>query len=124
MVGGDRVRDILQNRLTRARRRDDETTLALAERRDEIDDARGEILVGQDLEFHLEALVRIERGQVVEVNLVTDFSGSSKLIVLTFSSASRARASFSRGWAFDRIARLQREAADLRGDVDIVGTGR
>ncbi len=45
MVGGDRMGDVLQqNRLTGARRCDDQPALALAERRHQIDDARRNVL--------------------------------------------------------------------------------
>ena len=41
MIGGDRVGDVLQqHRLAGARRRHDEGALALADRRDDVDDAR------------------------------------------------------------------------------------
>ena len=71
MVGGDRVGDVLQDdRLAGARLRDDQRALAFAERRDEIDDPRRQVLVGRILDLHLEPLVGIERRQVVEVDLV------------------------------------------------------
>ena len=46
MVGRDRVGDVLQEHgLAGARRRDDQAALALADRRDDVDDARREVLV-------------------------------------------------------------------------------
>ncbi len=46
MIAGDRLRNVLQqDRLTRARRRNDERTLALAYGRDDIDDTRGHVLL-------------------------------------------------------------------------------
>src|SRR5690606_29865248 len=73
MVGGDGMSDILQqNRLTSARWRHDQTALALTERRNQVDDPRGQILVGRYIQFHLEPLIGIERGQIVEMDLVTN----------------------------------------------------
>jgi hypothetical protein len=81
MVGRDRMRDVLQqHRLTGARRRHDQRALALAERRNQVDDARRPILDRRIVDFHLEPLIGIERRQVVEIDLVAAFSGSSKLM--------------------------------------------
>jgi hypothetical protein len=68
MILGDRVRHFVQqNRLARARRRHDQSALALADRGHDVDDAHAEIAV-----FRLEskALVRIPRTQIVERNAV------------------------------------------------------
>ena len=77
MVGRDRVRDVLQqHRLAGARRRYDQRALALADRRHDVDDARAEILDGRIFDLHLQPLRRIERRQVIEVDLVLRrFSG-------------------------------------------------
>ena len=88
VIVGDRVGDVLQqHRLAGTRRRHDQRALAFADRRDDVDDAGGEILFGRILEFHLQPLVGIERRQVVEVDLVAGFPGSSKLSELTLSKA-------------------------------------
>ena len=64
MILRDRVRDLLQqDRLARARRRDDQPALALADRRDEIHDAHAEVAVAR---LEAEAPVGIARAQVVE----------------------------------------------------------
>ena len=64
MIDRDRVRDVLeQRRLSGFRRRDDERALALADRAEQIDDARRE-LRGAHLE--LEALLRIDRRALFE----------------------------------------------------------
>jgi hypothetical protein len=58
------VRDVFQERrLARFRRRDDETALAFADRREQIEHARGETL---RLGLELEHLVRIDRDQLGE----------------------------------------------------------
>src|SRR6202021_4282049 len=59
-----------EHRLSGARRRDNERTLPLADRRDDVDDARRQILSCRILNFELQALVGIERRQVVEMDLV------------------------------------------------------
>ena len=62
MVGGDRLGDVLQeNRLAGARRRHDQGALPLADRRDDIDDPGGIILLGRVVVFELDALVRVKR---------------------------------------------------------------
>ena len=71
MVGGDRLGDVLQHHgLTHARRGDDQTALALTQGRDNVDHAAGPVFQGRILNFHGQALVRIERRQIVEVHLV------------------------------------------------------
>ncbi len=71
MIGGDRLGDVLQeHRLSGAGRRDNERALPLADRRDDVDDARREILSGRILDFELQTLVGIEWRQVIEMDLV------------------------------------------------------
>src|SRR5690606_15732027 len=68
VVAGDRVGDRLQHhRLSGLRRGDDETALALADRGDEVDDPRGEDV---RLGLQAQALLRVERGELVEVGPV------------------------------------------------------
>src|SRR5690348_3451888 len=72
MIGGDGLSDVLQeHRLTSSRGRNDECSLPLADRRDDIDDAGRQILSGRILNLELQALIGIERRQVVEMDLVT-----------------------------------------------------
>src|SRR3546814_3706213 len=71
MVVVDRLGDILQQHgLTRTRRRDDQRALALALRADEVDDARRLVLDGRVDGVERQLLVRIERGQIVEIDAV------------------------------------------------------
>ena len=59
MVGGDRVRDVLHHhRLAGLGRRHDQAALALADRRDDVDDAAGQVFFGLDVALEDEALVR------------------------------------------------------------------
>ena len=90
MIQRDRVGEVLQeHRLPRARRRDDETALPLPDRDDHVDDplrerlgprrgrarvpvlaVRGPGAVGLAGELEIELLLRVERGEVVEEDLV------------------------------------------------------
>src|SRR5690349_21062018 len=53
-----------------SRRRNDQRALSFADRCDDVDDTRREVLLGRILVFHLEPLVGIERCQVVEIDFV------------------------------------------------------
>ena len=124
MIGGDRVRDVLQQHgLAGARRRHDQRALALADRRDDVDDARRQILLGRILVLHLQPLVGIERRQVVEVDLVARLVRVFEIDRVDLEQREIALAFFRRAdMAFDGVAGAQAEAADLRGrDVDVVG---
>ena len=120
------MRDVLQQHgLAGARRRDDQGALALADRRDDVDDAGGEILLGRILDFELQPLVGIERRQIVEMDLVADFLRILEIDRIDLEQREIALA-FLRAadQALDGVAGAQAEAADLRGrDVNIVGTG-
>ena len=127
MIGRDRMRDVLQeNCFTRARRRHDQSTLALAERRDDIDDARREILDRRIFDLKLQPLRRIERRQVIKVTLVLGFFGIFEIDVGDFEKGEIALAIFGRAnLAFDRISGSECKSADLRGrHVNIIGTGK
>ena len=122
MVGGDRVGDVLQHhRLAGARRGDDQRPLSLADRRDQIDDPRGDVLDLRD--FHHEPLLRIERREVVEVDAVPDFhrigevdAGDAQQRKVTLAVLRRA------DLALHSVAGPQPEPPHLaRTDVDVVG---
>ena len=81
MVDRDRVGDVLeQRRLAGFGRRDDQRALALADRAEEIDDARREL--GRT-HFELEALVRIDRRSLFVGRRPLIASGSSSLTLST-----------------------------------------
>ena len=126
MVGRDRLGDVLQQHgLAGARRRHDQGALALADRRHHVDDAGREILAGRVLDLELQALVGIERRQVVEMDLVPDLLGILEIDRVDLEQGEIALA-FLRAadQALDRVAGAQAEAADLRGrDVDVVRAG-
>jgi len=105
------------------RRRDDKSALAFADRRDQIDDAGGQIFV---IVFELDALLGIERGQVVEQDFVARLFGV--LVVDRFNLEQRevALALLRRpNQTRYGIAGTQIELSNLAGrDVDVVGTGQ
>ena len=125
MIGRDRMGDVLEkNRLTRARRRDDEATLTFAERRHNVDEARRAILQSRIGHFHLEFFVRIKRRQIIKVDLVARLVGALEINRRNLQQREIAFTVFRRAdLAFHRVACAQRKAPDLRrGDIDIVGT--
>ena len=125
MVGGDGVGDVLQqNGFTCARLRDDQSALAFAERRHQVDDAGRDVLGGRNLHFHLQPRGRVKRRQIVEVDLVADLFGIVEIDRVDLEQREIALALFrAADRSFDRIAGLQRKAPDLRRrNVDVVGT--
>ena len=127
MIVRDRMRDILQQHgLAGTRRRHDECALSLADRRDDVDNASGEILLGRVLVFHLQPLVRIERRQVVEIDLVARFLGILKIQRIDLEQSKIALAFFGASdVTVDGVAGAQSEAADLRRrNVNVVRTGQ
>jgi len=113
VIGRNGLRDVLQqHRLTRAGRRDDEAALAFADGRHEVHDAGGDV-VGGGLE--LEALLRIERRQVLEEELVTRLVGRLEVDRFHFDEREVPLAILGRPHlARHRIAGLQIKLADLR----------
>ncbi|OIQ68897.1 hypothetical protein GALL_495030 [mine drainage metagenome] len=115
--------DVLQQHgFTGARRRNDQATLAFTDWSHKVDDARRTVLGGRIIGFHLQPFFRVQRRQVVKVDLVTralrivevdpgDFGHAEIPLVL------------ARGLndAFDSVARAQRELAqDFRRDVNVI----
>ena len=126
IVRGDRVRHVLQHhRLARLRRRHQEPALALADRRDDVDDPAGDVLLGLDVALEDQGLVREERRQVLEQDLVLGVLGGLAVDLVDLDQREVALAVLGRAdLALDRVAGVQVEAADLRRrDVDVVGPG-
>ena len=72
MVLLDGMGDVLQKDcFTCARRGNDQGALAFSDGRDNINDAARLVFTRWVFNFHLHALVRIERGEVIKVNLIT-----------------------------------------------------
>ena len=127
VIVGDRVGDVLQQHgLAGARRRHDQGALAFADRRHDVDDPRREILLGRILVFHLQPLVRIERRQIVEIDLVARLLWVLEVERVDLEQGEVALAFLGAAdVAVDGVAGAQPKAADLRGrDVDIVRTGQ
>jgi hypothetical protein len=103
-----------------ARRGDDQRALALAERGQQIHDA-GRELVGRRLE--LDPLLRVERRQVVEEDLLLRAVGRLEVDGVDLDQREVALVFLGRAdLAADGVAGPQVELADLRGrDVDVVG---
>src|SRR5206468_10118731 len=108
-------RDVLQHyRLAGLRRADDQPALALADRGDDVDDAPGDVLLGLDLPLELEHLVGMKRREVLEQDLVLRRLGSLAVDLVDLDQGEVALAILRRtDLAFDRIAGIEFEAADL-----------
>src|SRR4029079_8513491 len=102
------------HRLAGAGLRGDESALALPERRDQIDDAGGQVLAGRIVDLHPEAFVRVERRQVVEVDLVPRFLRILEVDAVHLEEREVTLALFGpANLAIDGVAGTQREPADL-----------
>ena len=124
MVRRDAVGDVLQqHRLAGSRRRDDEAALPLADRDHQVHDARGEV-VGR--RFEVDAVLRIERRQVLEEDLLARLLGRLEVDRLDLDQREVALAFLRRpDLSRHRVAGVQIELAYLRrGDVDVVGAGQ
>ena len=127
MVCFDRLGDVLHDDgLTRPRLRDDERALAFSDRRDDVDNAAGLVFDGRIFELHLQALGRIERRQIVEVDFVSDTLGIFKIDRVDLGQSEIAFAVFRRfDLAFDSVASAQTELPDLLwANVDVVRAGQ
>jgi hypothetical protein len=102
------------------------SALAAADRRDHVDDAAGDVFLGADIAFERERPVRMQRRQVLEHDAVLHRFGRLPVDLVHLHQREVALAVLRRAhFAFDRIAGVQVEAADLRGaDVDVVRAGQ
>ena len=114
-----------QHGFTGLRRRHDQAALALADGGDDVDDARGHVFLALDVAFELELLVRMQRGQVLEQDLVLGRFGCIRIDLVHLDQREVALAILGGAdLAFDRVTGMQVEAPDLRrGNVDVVGGG-
>ena len=127
MVGRDGMRNVLQHHgLTRFGRRHQQRALAAADRGNHVDDAAGDVLLGLDVAFEDERLVRVQRRQVLEHDAVLDRFGRLRVDLVDLHQREVALAVL-RGadFAFDRVTGVQIETADLRrADVDVIRAGQ
>ena len=120
MVCRNAVRNRLQqHRLAGPRRSDNQSALPLAHRRQQIHHAARDVLANR---LHLHPLLRIQRSQVVEQNLVPSLFRRLEVDRLDLHQRKILLALMRRPHiAADRIARLQVELADLRRrDVNVI----
>ena len=126
VVCRDCVRDVLQHhRLAGFRRRHEQAALALADRRDDVDDPAGNVLLGLDIAFENHRLVGKERREVLEQDLRLRVFRGLEVDLVDLDEREIALAVLRRAdLAFDRVAGMQVETADLRRrNVDVVGAG-
>ena len=120
----DAVGDLLQqDRLAGARRGDDQAALALADRRDQVDDAHVDLVAGRSPAGA--GPVGVQRRQVVEDDLLAQHVRVLVVDRLDAQQGEVALVLLGRpDLAGDDRAGPQAEAADLAGrDVDVVGAG-
>ena len=122
----DRLRDILQkHRLTRAWRRDDQSALALPNRRNNIDDTGREILPRRIFDFEFQPFIRIKRRQIIEIDFVTGLFRIFEIDRIDLHKRKIPLAIFrASDLTFHRVTGSETKTANLcRRDIDIVGSG-
>ena len=127
MVVGDAGGNVLQQHgLAGLRRRDDEATLALAERRAEVDDPGGHVLGAAVAALELQARSGVQRREVLEQNLVASAFRHVEVDLAHLGEGEIALAFLRRtDETRQAIARAQVEATNLtRADVDVVGASQ
>ncbi len=126
MIGCDGQRDVLQHhRLARLRRRHDQAALALADRRDQVDDACRQILGAAVTLLQFQALVREQRSQVLEQYLA---AGGLRCVMVDLGDLQQREVSLAllrrSNQARDTVAGAQIETPDLtRRHIDVVRPG-
>jgi len=126
MIGRDGVGHVLQHHgLARLRTRHQQAALALADRRDDVDQAPGDVLVATHVPLQHERLVGEKRREVLEQDPVLGRIRSLPVDLVNLDQREVALAVLGRAhFTLDRVAGVQREAANLRGrNVDVVGAG-
>ena len=115
VVARDGGGNVLQHhRLARLGRRDDQTTLALADRCGQIKDARGDVFGGTVADFHQQARLREQRRQVLEQDLVLGILGAVKVDLIDLEQREVTLPFLRRtNLAGDGVALAQIEATDL-----------
>jgi hypothetical protein len=124
VVGDQRMRQLLHHhRLAGLGLGDEQRALAFADRRDQVDDAAGDVLFALDVAFELELFLREQRRQVLEHDLVLALLGRQAVDPVDLDEREVAFAVLRNPHlAFDGVAGVQVEAADLAWrQVDVVG---
>ena len=124
MVGRNRVRNRLhEHGLACTRRRDNQATLTLAHRCQQVEHAARDAFTHR---FHLDAFIGVQRRQVVEQNLVARFFRRFKVDRLNLDKREVLFALVrAADIAADRVAGFEIEFADLAGrNVNVVRAGQ
>src|SRR6185295_11437922 len=127
VVRSDGMRNVLEDDgLPRLEGRHDQTALPLADRRDDIDDPAGQILFGFDVTLEGEGDSRVQRGQVLEQDLVLGVLGRLGVDLVDLDQREVALPVFRRSdLPLDGVAGMQVEATYLRWtDVYVVRPGK
>ena len=122
VIGGDGVGDLLQNHgLAGARRSDDERALAEAQRRNHVDHARFDLARAKHLK--MDALVRVERGEVLEGRKIVDARRVAAVHALNAQQREVDLLVLGRtNDALDHMTATKAKMPDLRGrNIHIVG---
>jgi hypothetical protein len=114
------------HRLAALRAGHQQTALAFADGRDDVDDATGDVLFAADVTLEFQVFGRVQGVRFSKRILFFDASGTSPLILSTLTRAKVAFPILRRAdFTLDGVAGMQVEAPDLaRADVDVVGTGQ
>ena len=118
------MRDVLHHhRLAALGGRNQQRALALADRRDDVDDASGDVLVALDVALELHLLFGEQRRKVLEHHLVLVLFRPTAVDPVELVQRKVAFAVLGRAHlSFDHVAGVQVEAAYLaRADIDVVG---
>ena len=124
VVCGDRMRNVLQHhRLAGFRRGNQQSALTFADGRDDVDDAAGDVFLGLDVAFQDQRLVGKKRREIFEKDLAFRVFRRFPVDLVDLDQGEVTLAVLGRpDLAFDRVAGVKVEAADLRWrDVDVVG---
>ncbi|MDT4829617.1 hypothetical protein FQZ97_630420 [compost metagenome] len=127
VVRGDGVRDVLHHhRLAGLGAGDDQAALAHADGGEDVQNAAREVFLALDVAFQAHGPVRMQRRQVFEHDAMLDRFGRHAVDLVHLHQGEIALAILGRAhFAFDRVAGMQVEAADLRRrDIDIVRAGQ
>ena len=126
VVGDQRVGDVLHHhRLAGLGLCHQQRTLALADGRDEVDDAAGDVLFSLDVALEFEGRCRKQRRQVLEHDLVFALLGREAVDTVDLHEREVALAVLGHAhFALDHVAGVKVEATDLAGrQVNVVRAG-
>ena len=119
--------DVLQHYgLTGLRWRNNQAALAEADGGNQVDNARSQVLAGGVVALQAQALVRVQRCQVLEQDLVLGLFGQLEIDRIDLKKSKVALGFFGRADRTDNgIAGAQVKAADLRGrHINVVRPGQ